>query len=80
MTTATIAYFVPHIAQVQDVLGAISLVFMVYILPTLFNVKLRYAELGKIELAANVLILMLGVAGGGFGAYQSINSLIDALK
>lgn len=78
--TATVAYFIPYIADVQAVLGAISLTFMVYILPCAFNLKLRSKNLGVFEKVINILIILIGVAGGGIGSYQAIKGMIDDIS
>jgi len=81
--TAFVAVYVPFFGDLMTFVGAGCLTLIVFVFPVLFNFKLRTAKGIKIrnfEKLAGVAVVILAVAAGGIGVYQSTGDLINAIK
>ena len=76
LLTAVIAYGVPYFGDVMTLVGALCLAMVVFVLPVLFNLKLRGNQIGLLERIWCVLVALTGASGAGIAAYQAVMALI----
>jgi vesicular inhibitory amino acid transporter len=80
--TAVTALYLPFFAELMTLVGAGALTMMVFVMPVVFNFKLRRdskKEIGSVELLCGAGVIVVGLAGGGIGVYQAVLDLKAAL-
>jgi len=80
--TAVIAVLVPFFMEMMGLIGSCCLGVIVFILPVLFDWRLRMLQRAVIERwrwASGGVIIVTGLVGGGIGAVQSIQAIYDNL-
>ncbi|KAF9080801.1 hypothetical protein BGX29_002500 [Mortierella sp. GBA35] len=78
---ATIALFFPYFGQMMSLLGALSDGMLTFVFPVVFYLKLYgIKKVGKIELVAMVLIIIVGTAGAAIGTVDAVKELAKAYR
>ncbi|KAG0040257.1 hypothetical protein BGZ82_004261 [Podila clonocystis] len=78
---ATIALFFPYFGQMMSLLGALSDGMLTFVFPVIFYLKLYgVKKVGKLELLAMVLIIVIGIAGSAIGTVDAIKELAKAYR
>lgn len=75
------AAFVPLFPQFMELVGALCLSMIVFVLPVIFDWKLRSLNGEKISLLSKVVgpvIILVGAAGGTIGTVQAVRGIINA--
>lgn len=76
--TLAIAIFLPHFALIGALMGSFQMVFTGFWIPLLVHLKVKYHELSRLQISADVIILALSSAFSVLGIYFSIKGLIQA--
>eukprot|EP00301_Raphidiophrys_heterophryoidea_P009114 c1343_g1_i2.p1 GENE.c1343_g1_i2~~c1343_g1_i2.p1 ORF type:complete len:268 (-),score=70.32 c1343_g1_i2:174-977(-) len=71
-----VAFFVPYFPEFMTLVGACCITMMVFVLPIVFNFRLRGHLLGFPEKIWGVLILITGLVGGINGAWQGMRDMV----
>ncbi|KAF9164588.1 hypothetical protein DFQ26_001284 [Actinomortierella ambigua] len=78
---AAIACVVPHFGEVMSLLGALSDGMLTFVFPVVFYLKLfGFRSVGKLELCAMILIIIIGTAGAAIGTVDAVRELIEAVR
>ncbi|KAF9392075.1 hypothetical protein CPB97_004371 [Podila verticillata] len=78
---ATIALFFPYFGQMMSLLGALSEGVLIFVFPVVFYLKLYgIKKVGKLELLAMALIVVIGVAGTVIGTIDAVKELAKAFR
>ncbi|KAG0089349.1 hypothetical protein BGZ93_009745 [Podila epicladia] len=78
---ATIALFFPYFGQMMSLLGALSDGMLTFVFPVVFYLKLYgVKKVGKLELLAMILIIVIGVAGSAIGTVDAVKELAKAYR
>lgn len=75
-----VAVSIPYFGPVVGILGAILGTLLVFFLPCLFHLKIKWRKLNFYNKAFEILIIILGVTAGCIGLYASIKNLYNAIK
>ena len=81
--TCLISVKVPFFAPLMTFVGAGCLTMIVFVLPVIFNFRLRTMKnikIGVIEKVAGSAVVVCGIIGGSIGVAQSTNDLIAAFS
>ena len=76
--TLAIAIFLPHFALIAALMGSFQTVFFGFCIPLLVHLKVKYHELSRLQICADVILLVLSSAFSVLGNYFSIKSLVQA--
>ena len=76
--TLAIAIFLPHFALIAALLGSFQTVFAGFWFPLLVHLKVKYHELSRLQICADVILLVLSSAFSVLGNYFSIKALVQA--
>jgi len=74
-----IAVSVPYFGPVVGILGAVLGTLLVFFLPCLFHLKIRWKRLSVYHKILEILIIIVGLAAGAIGLYASIKNLYKAI-
>ena len=80
VSTCSVAVFVPYFAQVMELVGALCLTMIVFVLPVLFTWKLQGSTMGWLSKLWGLCIIAAGVTGGTIGSIQAVSDIISKLK
>ena len=76
--TLAIAIFLPHFALIAALLGSFQAVFAGFWIPLLVHLKVKYHELSRSQICADVILLVLSSAFSVLGNYFCIKALVQA--
>ena len=76
--TLAIAIFLPHFALIGALMGSFQMVFTGFWIPLLLHLKVKYHELSRLQIYADVIVLVLSSAFSVFGIYFSLKGLVQA--
>ena len=76
--TLAIAIFLPHFALIAALMGSFQTVFSVFWIPLLVHLKVKYHELSRTQICADVILLVLSSAFSVLGSYFGIKALVQA--
>ena len=76
--TLAIAIFLPHFALIGALMGSFQMVFTGFWIPLLVHLKVKYHELSRLQIYADVIVLVLLSAFSVLGIYFSIKGLVQA--
>ena len=76
--TLAIAIFLPHFALIAALLGSFETVFAGFWIPLLVHLKVKYHELSRLQICADVILLVLSSAFSVLGNYFCIKALVQA--
>ena len=76
--TLAIAIFLPHFALIAALMGSFQTVFFGFCIPLLVHLKVKYHELSRLQICADVILLVLSSAFSVLGNYFSIKALVQA--
>ncbi len=74
-----IAIVVPYFGPLIGVLGSILGTLLVFVLPCLFHLKLKWKLLSILQKMVEILIIFIGTVFGTIGLYSSIKQLYSAI-
>ena len=74
-----IAVSVPYFGPVVGILGAVLGTLLVFLLPCIFHLKLKWKKLSVFSKVFEIFIIVVGLAAGSIGLYASIKSLYEAI-
>ena len=80
VSTCSVAVFVPYFAQVMELVGALCLTMIVFVLPVLFTWKLQGNTMGWISKFWGFCIIAAGITGGTIGSIQAVSDIVSKLK
>ena len=75
--TLAIAIFLPHFALIAALMGSFQTVFSAFWIPLILHLKVRYHELSRLRICADVIVLVFTSVCFVFGVYCSIKSLVQ---
>lgn len=81
--TLVVALFLPFFGELMTLVGAGALTVIVFVLPVVFNFKLRSDRklpIGVVEYVCGVFVVLMGLAGGSIGGVQAVKDLVAAFK
>lgn len=76
--TLAIAIFLPHFALIAALMGSFQTVFFGFCIPLLVHLKVKYHELSRLQIFADVIVLVFSSAFSVLGNYFSIKALVQA--
>ena len=76
--TLAIAIFLPHFALIAALLGSFQTVFSGFWIPLLLHLKVKYHELSRLRICADVILLVFTSVCSVLGICFSIKGLIQA--
>ena len=76
--TLAIAIFLPHFALIGALMGSFQMVFTGFWIPFLVHLKVKYHELSRLQIYADVIVLVLSSAFSVLGIYFSLKGLVQA--
>ena len=76
--TLAIAIFLPHFALIGALMGSFQMVFTGFWIPLLVHLKVKYHELSRLQIYADVIVLVLSSAFSVLGIYFSLKGLVQA--
>ena len=76
--TLAIAIFLPHFALIAALLGSFQTVFSGFWIPLLLHLKVKYRELSRLRICADVILLVFTSVCSVLGICFSIKGLIQA--
>ena len=83
MATALIAGFMPYFPEFMTLVGASCLTMIVFVLPVVFNWKLKNVRQIKISGGEKVFgccTILVGLVGGVIGCAQALNDMIEKIN
>ncbi|EDO41339.1 predicted protein [Nematostella vectensis] len=78
LLTMLAALLIPHFALLMAFIGSLTGACLVFIFPPVFNIILRRSAMYKLQIAADVLIIIFGVSTGIVGVVYSGKALVKA--
>ena len=75
-----IAVSIPYFGPVVGILGAILGTLLVFFLPCLFHLKIKWNKLSVFNKVFEIIIIIVGITAGSIGLYASIKNLYKAIK
>ena len=76
--TLAIAIFLPHFALIVALYGSIQTVFTGFWIPLLVHLKVKYHKLSRLQIYADVIVLVLSSAFSVLGICFSLKGLVQA--
>ena len=76
--TLAIAIFLPHFALIAALVGSFQIVFSEFWIPFLVHLKVKYHELSRLQIFADVIVLVFSGAFSVLGNYFSVKALVQA--
>ena len=76
--TLAIAIFLPHFALIAALVGSFQIVFSEFWIPFLVHLKVKYHELSRLQIFADVIVLVFSSAFSVLGNYFSVKALVQA--
>ena len=76
--TLAIAIFLPHFALIGALMGSFQMAFTGFWIPLLVHLKVKYHELSRLQIYADVIVLVLSSAFSVLGTYFSLKGLVQA--
>ena len=73
-----IAIFLPHFALIAALVGSFQIVFSEFWIPILVHLKVKYHELSRLQIFADVIVLVFSSAFSVLGNYFSVKALVQA--
>ena len=73
------AFAIPHFALLTSFVGSLALPFLEYMVPCMVHLKLKWCELSPLQIAADSMIIVMGVLATIFGVYFSGKALVVAM-
>ena len=80
VATCSVAVFVPYFAQVMELVGALCLTMIVFVLPVLFTWKLQGSTMSWFYKFWGLCIVVAGITGGTIGSIQAVSDIVSKLK
>lgn len=74
-----IAVSIPYFGPVVGILGAVLGSMLVYLLPCLFHLKIKWKKLNIYNKVFEIAVLVIGVTAGIIGLYAAVKSLYMAI-
>ena len=78
--TVCVAVFVPFFGLLMELVGALCLTTMVFLLPVIFSWKLWGHDMSLAQKVFGLFIVAVGAIGGSIGTAQALNDIAASLR
>lgn len=76
LTTSVIAVTIPHFALLTAFIGSLLLPCLEYVIPCLVHLKLKWVKLTRLEIFADISVIVLGILWTVLCGYSSSKALV----
>ena len=80
VATTAVATFLPYFAPFMTLIGAVCVGMIVWLMPVVFHWRICGAQISWPRKLLGVVIIIVGIIGGGIGAVQAVNDIVDDFR